>query len=439
MWAILLTRLIRITLGAFPLSKKSALSISPKGKRAYVMCNGCPENRIDVARAEQYLLQNSWTIVKNWQEANLILFNACGRDLTSSSHSLNLIKDIQCGLKENQQLVVWGCLPKIDPNTLEKTFSGLTSAGSELVGLEQIIGFEGSINKTAANYLGPVLLPTKRTAPTLIRYQGFYLDRALKKLANIWESFLDSRFNLTDKKHNHVFYIKVSSGCNGNCSYCAIKKSRGGTKSKSIEDILKQFQEGRKKGYKLFSLMGTDLGSYGSDLNTNLTDLLKALIKEEGDFKLNLRNVNPHFLVNHIDEFICVLKSGKIRYVETAAESGSNRILRLMNRRYTIEEYTNCVKCIRKENPRIIIRTQLMAGFPTETDSDFSATTKLLRDVVFDFVEVYQYSDRPGTISATMEPKVPIQVKRQRYIKLYARAILNRTPRKIKKLILNEI
>jgi threonylcarbamoyladenosine tRNA methylthiotransferase MtaB len=409
-----------------------------KGKRACAICNGCPENRIDVARAEQHLLENGWTIVKNWQEANLILFNACGRGTETTSFSLNLIKEIQSGVKENQQLVVWGCLPKIDPVTLEKAYTGSVSAGSELVGLDQIIGSKGSMDKTTANYLGIILLPNKKDAPTFIKYEGSFLTRALKRLVNIWENFLETRFNLTDKNDGSVFYIKVSTGCNSYCSYCAIRKSRGITKSKPIEDVLKQFREGLQKGFKYFSLMGTDLGSYGSDLNCSLTDLLKALVKEDGVFKINLRNINPYYLVNHLDEFIGILKTGRIRYIETAAESGSNRIVRLMNRHYTIEEFKNCINRIRKEYPQIIMRTQLIVGFPTETDSDFSATMKLLDDVVFDFVEVYQYSDRPGTISDKMEPKVPDRIKRQRYIKLYIKALLNRTPRKIRKLLLNE-
>jgi tRNA A37 methylthiotransferase MiaB len=124
-----------------------------------------------------------------------------------------------------------------------------------------------------------------------------------------------------------------------------------------------------------------------------------------------------------------------VTYFETAAESGSNRILKLMNRNYTIEEYKNCINTIRRAYPGIIIRNQLIVGFPTETDDDFEETMKLLDDVVFDYVEVYEYSERPGTLSEKIEPKVPDSVKRQRYIRLYRKALLNRTPRKIKNIL----
>ena len=131
-----------------------------------------------------------------------------------------------------------------------------------------------------------------------------------------------------------------------------------------------------------------------------------------------------------------ILKLGKISYIEAAAESGSNRILKLMNRNYTVEEYKNCINTIRKAHPKIIIRTQLIAGFPTETEEDFAETIHLLDDIIIDYVEVYEYAERPGTLSEKIQPKIPDQIKRQRYQELYKKALLNRTPRKLKNLLL---
>jgi tRNA A37 methylthiotransferase MiaB len=137
-----------------------------------------------------------------------------------------------------------------------------------------------------------------------------------------------------------------------------------------------------------------------------------------------------------LEPFSSVLKSGKIRYIETAAESGSNRILALMNRDYTIEEYKNIVTTIRKASPKTLIRTQLVAGFPTETEQDFIDTMNLVDEVVFDFVEVYEYHDVLGTAASRIEPKVPDYIKNSRNSQLYKKAMLNRSMRKLKRLIL---
>ena len=109
-----------------------------------------------------------------------------------------------------------------------------------------------------------------------------------------------------------------------------------------------------------------------------------------------------------------------------------------MNRNYTVEEYKMIINAIRKACPELIIRTQLIAGFPTETDQEFQETMQLLDDVVFDFVEVYEFSDRPGTIAEKIKPKVPDDIKWQRFLKLYKKTSLNRTPRKIKRILLNK-
>ena len=217
------------------------------------------------------------------------------------------------------------------------------------------------------------------------------------------------------------------------------KNLEGLTKSKNIENVILEFQHGLKQGFKKFSLMGTDLGSYGMDSNHDLADLLNELILQEGDYKISLRNVHPYQLQKYIDRFNVALKSQKIPYLEIAAESGSNNVLKLMNRNYTIEQYKEIVKSIRKAYPPIIIRTQLIAGFPGETEQDFDETMQLLEDVVFDYVEVYEFSERPGTAAAKIEPKIPDGTKRQRFLKLSKKAILNRTGRKVRNLVLNKI
>lgn len=402
---------------------------------ACVVCNGCPENRVDAARAETYLLNIGYHTVKNWREADLILFNGCAGNEQRTGHSLSVIKEIQENKKPNQQLVVWGCLPKIFPETLKKEYQGLTSE-VEFPALQQLLNTSEPEDLTAGNYLVDPWPYDKNNASWLARYEGPFLSRSLKRLAVPWVNYVNRHFNLAPAGDKSTFYIKTSTGCRGKCAYCVVPQSRGTIKSKPVEKVVNEFQEGLRRGFKRFSLLGTDLGSYGADIGCNLCDLLKELVKQEGNFKINLRNVHPRFLMGMMNEFIPILETEKIRYIETPAESGSDRILKLMNRPYTIQEYKEYINTLRRAYPNIIIRSQIIAGFPTETEDDFQKSMKLLDELVFDYVEVYEYSEMPKTLSEKIKPKVPDAVKKQRYMAMYKKALLNRTPRKIKRIIL---
>ena len=418
---------------------ESAFPIPRTTGKVYVVSNGCPENRLDVARAEKYLADNGWQISKDWEEADLILFNACGRTQETTSHSLKVIKEIQSKVKANQKLVVWGCLPKIDPEALKKEYHGIVSAGSELPEIQHLIQASGTVSQTTANDLGNLWPVNRNNGQELMRYNGSFVRQIYKKPVVFLDGYLDSRFNLARDKDPSIFYIKISSGCQSSCAYCAIRKSRGLTKSKPLEEVMVEFRKGLQKGFKNFSLMGTDLGSYGLDFGSNLTNLLKELTNQEGEFKISLRNINPFHLKNMLDSFIPVLGSNKIRYLELPAESGSNRILQLMNRNYTIEEYKMLVRAIRQACPKIIIRTQMMVGFPSESEQDFEESTQLIDNVFFDYVEVYRFSARPGTVAEEIEPKVPDDIIRQRFVKLYRKTMLNHKSQKIKNLLFNKM
>jgi threonylcarbamoyladenosine tRNA methylthiotransferase CDKAL1 len=406
-----------------------------KKLKATVICNGCPENRIDVALAEKYLEKTGYLSTKDWHEADIILFNACGHTIETATGSLNIIKQIEAEKKENQQLIVWGCLPKIDAATLKSQYPGLSFPGADLSELKKILNSEISTDKMAANKLG--YLWAKRASRAENKFNAFNsLKQFLSKPSMWWIKTLEANFNLVQPD---TFYIKASSGCLGSCSYCVIRKSRGSVKSKSFDEVLEEFKQGLLEGYKKFSLIGTDLGCYGFDNKSNLAELLNELIKVPGDYKINIRNANPAFLKGIMNDFIPVLKSNKIRYIELPVESGSNRILKLMNRNYTIEEFKDLIAQLRQACPELIIRTQLIVGFPTETEQEFLESMRLIDEVAFDYVEVYRFSDRPGALAEPIVPKVPEEVKAERHLKLYNKAIRDRSFRKIKRLIVDKM
>ncbi len=370
----------------------------------------------------EHLAAKGWVLEDNWRSADFIVFNACGRTPRSAKQSLEIVGQIQQGKTGDQTLVVLGCLPKINGVALRALYEKPKLTESDEDTVQQLASLSHSLEQKGPNHLkSDMTINPKRSVA----------KRFLDDVVLYWDNFLESRINLFRKKDSDIFYIKVENGCNGNCSYCSIRKSRGPARSKPADVIMDEFRDGLNQGFKKFSLMGTDIGAYGFDLGLSLTDLLKQILKIEGDFTIRLRNVNPSYLKEMKNDLAALLKTGKISYIESAAESGSNRILKLMNRSYTIEEYKDCIKTIKQTDPGIVVRTQLIVGFPTETKEDFNRSLQLIDELNFDYVEVYRYNGYGETPSETIEGKIPSGTIRQRYIRLRLKTIFNRTPSRI--------
>ena len=387
-------------------------------KTACVICNGCPESRIDSARVQNFFKENGWNITKDLKKADFIIFRACGlRDL-STQESLQIIRKVKAEKKENAQFMVWGCLPKIDPEILGTEYKGVTFGEKEIGKLNKILEAKTPIEEIVANRTMP---------PFEIKRSG--LHGFFRKLYGFTER------HLSIDQSKSIFHIKVSSGCLGNCSFCAVRKSRGLLHSKSIDSIVSELRDGLKKGCRCFALLATDSGAYGRDLGYNLADLLVELTKEKGDYKIGLRNVNPYYLNEMFEQLRPIFSSGKIWFLSSAVESGSNRILKLMNRRYKVQDFKRCIQILNKEHPNIFLRTQLMVGFPTETEEEFQKTMHLLEEVRFDWIEVYPFSPRRGTPAATMEGQVPDKVKEIRFRQLTLKAMAQRPHKKINQIL----
>lgn len=381
---------------------------------AYILCIGCPESRMDSAKMQNFLKENGWKITDNLKQADFILFRTCGLTAKTAEDSLSIIKKIKGEKKENAKFIAWGCLPKIDPETLSREYDGVTFGEGDVTILNKILEAKKPIEEVTANYVMPVF-EQKR-----LGFYGFF-----RKLLD----FTERHFSITQSEK--IFHIKVSTGCLGNCSFCAVRKSRGEVRSKNIDSIISEFRDGLDKGFRYFSLLATDLGAYGRDLGYDLNDLLVKLTKEKGDYKIGLRNLNPYFLNEKFEELRAIFSSGKIWFLSSAAESGSNRILKLMRRRYEIQDFKRCIQILNTEYPKIFLRTQLMVGFPTETEEDFRKSLNLIDSLKFNWVEVYPYSPRPGTLAATLEGQIPEKVKGVRLRQLTLKVVMQRPHKKI--------
>ncbi len=390
----------------------------------YVTANGCPESRIDSARMVKLFRKNGWKITSDFRKADIIFFNACGLTEETEKESLSIINYLKTKKNPSTEFIVWGCLPKINNSCIREIYQGITFGSDDLTRVDEMFAFEKKAENIHANFLIPLFHFGEENRNS----KNSRIRRILVNPLKLMKMYsVDQAINVYGPG---IFLIKVSTGCLSNCSYCAVKLSRGNLKSKSIDSIIKEVKKGLEKNYKEFGLIGTNVGAYGRDLGINLVILLREIIKMKGDFKIRLRNIQPRFLIEMMPELREIFQTGNISYLSTAAESGNDRILSLMNRGYTISNFKETIRIMNKEFPKIMIRSQLMVGFPTESEEDFKDTCRLLDEVSLDYVEVYMFQKRPGIRAAEMKGQIDRKTKRIRYYRLLMKSMFNERKRK---------
>lgn len=381
-----------------------------------VVANGCPENRIDAAQIQEFFKESNQEITSNYREADLIVFNACGATQYSQEGAITIINQIKANKMPNAELIVCGCLPKINKAILDRVFQGTSFGADETYRFSELIETKEIPEHCQANYLVPIMsgcnIPKIKDILSLL-----VIPRLITRV--YYYRFKQGINNITPR----TFCIKVSTGCLNACTFCAIKHSRGKIRSKPINQILKEFEKGYAEGYREFTLIGTDLGAYGRDQGTNLAALLRELVKRKADYEIKLQYIQPRFLIEMIQEFLEIFQCRKISYLCSAIESGSNKILRLMKRGYRVEDFKEAILALKNQFPEIKMSTQVIVGYPSETEEEFHDTVRLLDEVRFDFVEAHIYQPRPNTVGIKMENQIPQRVARRRLFELYIKSL----------------
>ncbi|MFA5199994.1 MAG: radical SAM protein, partial [Candidatus Omnitrophota bacterium] len=210
---------------------------------------------------------------------------------------------------------------------------------------------------------------------------------------------------------NAYFSLRISDGCSWSCSYCSMKKAIGSAKSKPIQTVLEEVKKAvSQKKFKL-NIISSDSGSYGLDIDLTLPQILKEILAQDERIVIEfVQDLNPFFFCKYKNELVKLIATGRIKSTSVPFQSGSERILKLMNRRLDFSEFRETIKEIKKVNPAFKLRTQVIIGFPTETDDDFLKTMELLGDCNFNEVDLFAYYEGDGTVSQTITPKVSVEV-----------------------------
>jgi tRNA A37 methylthiotransferase MiaB len=413
-----------------------------KKKQVYIYESWtCNRRRLDANRFREYFIKNGYQLVTNPKDAQLILLITCAYTERHANHALEMTKKF---LTYDAELIVTGCLPKIEMKELQNIFKG------KIIGTEELDQFDKLFPENAIKFTdikdGNALwenanelsfLPAFRdsfgttTIGRLQKKMGSYvLNRFFEKQsANCFRSTrsyfsmiqIRERWNPNLKLYKNMYFIRPAWGCFWNCSYCIIKKAIGPLKSKPLETIVNEFKIGLGQQYKHFLFDADDLGAYGTDIGMNLPELLNTITDIPGEYTIHLRNIHPAWVTTYQNELKAILLKGKIRGMGSSIQSGNKRILTLMQRYSDMEKIQKAYSSLQESYPNLFLATECINGFPTETNEEFEETLRYISDIRFHLGYIYTFSCRPGTPAEKLEPKVSTDEisQRMKYAKRY--------------------
>ncbi len=250
-----------------------------------------------------------------------------------------------------------------------------------------------------------------------------YLQRYQNYKQNIYEIW-DTEKEISEnvelyRTSDYNAWVNIMYGCNNFCTFCIVPYVRGRERSRNLEDIVSEVKQLVSEGFKFITLLGQNVNSYGNDRkgeNLSFAKLLETLAQLDGNFRIKFMTSHPKDLSQEVIDVIA--KYDKIsKYIHLPVQSGSNRVLKAMNRNYTVEHYKGLIERIRTSIPSATISTDIIVGFPTETEEEFLETCRLVEEVKYDGVFGFMYSPRTGTVAEKME-QVDKAVKQDRVHRL---------------------
>ncbi|XP_042063044.1 threonylcarbamoyladenosine tRNA methylthiotransferase-like [Salvia splendens] len=361
-------------------SLKSPTSAKIPGTQTiYLKTFGCSHNQSDSEYMAGQLSAFGYNLSDNQDEADLWLINTCTVKAPSQSAMETLITKCRDAQKP---LVVAGCVPQGSRDLKELE-------GVSIVGVQQIDRVVEVVEETLKGY--EVRLLTRKTLPAL----------DLPKV----------------RKNKFVEILPINVGCLGACTYCKTKHARGHLGSYTVDSLAGRVRAVVADGVKEIWLSSEDTGAYGRDIGVNLPILLNALVAElpsDGSTMLRIGMTNPPYILEHLKEIAEVLRHPWVySFLHVPVQSGSDAILSTMNREYTVGEFRKVVDTLIELVPGMQIATDIICGFPGETDEDFVETVNLIKEYKLPQVHISQFYPRPGTPAARMK-KVPSNVVKRR-------------------------
>ena len=357
--------------------------------KVYIKTFGCQMNEHDSGRVKDLLIEDGYCFTDNPEKADILLFNTCSVRRHAEDRvfgKVGLLRD----LKKRRPEAILGILGCMAEAQREFIFRKLPH-------VDFLCG-PADLDK-----IPEIIKRVKNGAGHLIYLEG-YRSKKIPEFSK-------------NRRAGKDAYVKIMEGCSNFCSYCIVPYVRGPERSRSSQEILEEVEQLIKKGVERVTLLGQNVNSYGKNLkeNINFPFLLKKIDKiTSGKTKLDFVTSHPKDANCDLFRTMAELESVS-KKLHLPLQSGSNRILKKMNRNYTIEKYKNLVKDFRRIVKDSNITTDLMVGCPGETEEDFKATLKAVREIQFDAAYIFKYSPRPFTMASGFKDDVPVQEKERRH------------------------
>ncbi|KQC15817.1 MAG: tRNA (N(6)-L-threonylcarbamoyladenosine(37)-C(2))-methylthiotransferase [Methanothrix sp.] len=331
--------------------------------RFYLETYGCAANRGN-SEAFSAALMEIGHLPSSLEEADLVIVNTCVVTERTERDMKKRLRDLQ-----GERLVVAGCLPSAMPEAIRDIRC------REVMGiLDRSIGME-----TGETFRPEEIRPHRRQTP-----------------------------------QNLCAVINISEGCRGQCSYCIVRRARGPLRSKTIQEVTREVRSHLAEGSVEIQLASQDAAAYGLDLGSALPELLDAVVGIDGDFSVRVGMMNPEQLSPILEDLIVSYDDPKIyKFLHLPVQSGSDRVLACMKRGYSARNFLEMVARFRSAFPHITLYTDVITGFPGETEEDFRATELLIQKADPDKVNVTMYSSRPGTGASKLKD-MPSRIKKDR-------------------------
>ena len=360
----------------------------------FIVTYGCQMNVHESEKLAAICEKMGYDLAEKREEADLIIFNTCAIREGAEDRVFGNVGALKKLKKQRKDLIVavCGCMTQKQQTAeyMLKTFPFVDI----VIGTFNLPNFEHYVNAVKAG-----------------RRQLEILEAG-----DIDESIPYKRTS------GENAWVNIMQGCNNFCTYCIVPYVRGREKSRQKENILQEIRDVVAEGkYKKITLLGQNVNSYGKDLSpaVSFAQLLEEICQIEGDFKVWFMTSHPKDLTDDVIEVIA--REDKIlKDIHLPAQSGNNRILHLMNRKYTREKYLGIINKIREKIPNCRITSDFIVGFPTETEEEFEDTMSLVDTVKYDSIFAFMYSPREGTVASKMDGQVPQEIKQRRVNALLA-------------------
>lgn len=344
---------------------------------------GCKLNFSETSTIGKEFLKNGYSIVDFDSKADIYVFNTCTVTENAEKECRRLVRR---ALRNNPNafVIVTGCYAQLRPEEIAK-----------IEGVDAVLGSNEKF-----------------------RIFSLLNDFNKKELSCIYVSPLDElnqfgKAYSTEADSRTRAFFKIQDGCDYKCSFCTIPLARGKSRSMNPDEVIKEFKSLVEEGYKEIILTGVNVGDYGKNYSTNLYNLLLKMIEVEGNFRIRISSIEPNLLSDEIIE-LTASSEKMCKHFHVPLQSGSAEILKLMQRRYTVEDYRNVINKVVSKIPDCGIGIDVIVGFPGESEEHFIETYKFLTELPFSYLHVFTYSERPNTKAITLENKVNINERKKR-------------------------